>query len=184
MLLLQVRRLTDLFVFFSVKYPKNQFLFVLARLVFLVGNNPGESNNESLAYEVEPRPVSRGELGEVRAAARSYRVELVMRMAPPPHPEPPRRSSSSQACVVVRLARKLGTNKTTAGATDASKENVGVACVTSSSWQRVVVKAKGGEAAVLLRLATAHTHRVLLQGMSTATVHVDQLRLVQMSEEH
>lgn len=149
------------------------------------GDNRRQHNGGSFAYVVEPRQVSRSELTEVGASGRSYRVELVMRLAPSPAQPELARPSSPQACVVVRLARKLGTN----GTTEVDKEeDVGVACVdgdsasSSSLWQRVVVKASD-DAAVLLRLETAHKHQVLLEGLSAAAVHVDQLRLVQMSEE-
>ena len=113
--------------------------------------------------------MSRSELTEVTAAFRSYRVELVMRRGEASAPP-----SSSKACVSLHLAAAA-----TTGATKLISA-VGEACVDGFEWERTSVSGGGG----LLRLETGKLHRLVVRAVAgSATVDMDQLKLVQMTQE-
>ena len=107
----------------------------------------------------------RSELTEVTTAFRSYRVELIMRRR-----EASVDASTSKACVSLRLAAATGATKLTSA--------VGDACVDGFEWERTIVS--GG----VLRLKTAQLHRLVVWAVAgSASVDVDQLKLVQVKEE-
>jgi hypothetical protein len=145
----------------------------------------GKSFGSQFAYEVEPRPVSRGQLTEVTTSVRSYRVALVMRQADdlePSHAPRGDEDDKVSACVIMRWS-PLG-NESAADA-----RVIGKACVSeparaaadARSWSTVDLQKDGVTA--LLRLQTAQVHRLTIEGASSAAmVHVDQLRLVQVDD--
>ena len=133
------------------------------------GGDESESSSSSapvsFAYDFEPRPVSRSLFTEVNAAFRSYRVELVMRRG--------RAGAGTKACVGLHLA-----------ATTADTEiidDIGVACANGFEWESTGVSG-GGDG--VLRLGTGKVHRLVVRGVGgSANVDIDQLKLVQVSEE-